>query len=157
MLRNCTKLVALALTSCATIDVSPERQQTLPEIRYLSLDHDFAFVFSNPTARSGGIEAYASPNSTTQYPSFPMGEFRTADNVQCVSVGPAGNTIEFAVRRPIRAGDRYSCLSSNFEVTHCTEACRSAVIRVERSRAPDVGPLRSQMYVDRCRGVLLWS
>lgn len=86
-----------------------------------------------------------------------MRAFRTADNVQCVSVGRPGNTTEYAVRRPIRAGDRYTCLGASFEVALCTDGCRSAIIRVEQARAPDIGPFRSQMYVDSCRGVLIIS
>jgi hypothetical protein len=160
MLGKFTPLLALSLISCASPG-SVERHAAMAsaatEIRYLSLDHARAFVFSGRTARSGGIEAYAPPSPIVPYPSSPMREFRTADNARCVSVGPPGNTIEFAVRHPIRAGDRYSCLGSTFEVTHCTDGCRSAIIRVELARAPDIGPLRSQMYVDSCRGVLIFS
>ena len=159
MLEKLAPLLALILISC----VSPESMESRAaaraagEIRYLSLDHARAFVFSGRTARSGSIEAYAVPPPNQPTPPDPMRTFRTADDVQCVSVGPPGDSIEFAVRRPIRAGDRYTCLGSSFEVTHCTDDCRSAIIRVEHPRAPDIGPFRSQMYVDSCRGVLIWS
>jgi hypothetical protein len=160
MLDRYAPLLALILISCASAGAVERRSATSSspaEIRYLSLDHRRAFVFSGSTARSGGIEAYAPVSPVVPYPSSPLRDFRTADNVRCVSVGPAGNTIEFAVRRPIRAGDRYACLGTSFEVTHCTDNCRSAIIRVERSRAPDLEPFRSQMYVDSCRGVLIIS
>jgi hypothetical protein len=153
-------VLALILISCASpgsVEMRGSASGSVAEIRYLSLDHTRAFVFSGHTARGGSIEAYAVPPSNQPTPPSPMRTFRTADNVQCISVGPPGNTIEFAVRRPIRAGDRYRCLGSSFEVSHCTEACRSAIIRVERSREPDIGPYRSQIYVDSCRGVLIIS
>lgn len=160
MLDKLAPLLALVLISCASTG-SVERRTAASgpaaEIRYLSLDHTRVFVFSGRTARSGSIEAYAVPPPSQPTPPSPMRTFRTADDVQCVSVGPPGNTIEFAVRRPIRAGDRYTCLGSSFEVTHCTDDCRSAIIRVERAREPDIGPFRSQMYVDSCRGLLIWS
>ena len=160
MLKKIVPLLALILISCASAEPVERHAAMLSaaaEIRYLSLDHTRAFVFSGRTARSGGIEAYAPLSPIVPYPSSPMREFRTADDVRCVSVGPLSNTIEFAVRRPIRAGDRYTCLGSSFEVSHCTADCRSAIIRVERARAPDIGPFRSQMYVDSCRGVLVFS
>ena len=159
MLNKLTPLLALMLISCATPGSLGERTAAsgaAAEIRYLSLDHTRVMVFSGNTGRSGGTEAFVSlPTDVT--PPYPMREFRTSDGVQCVTVGPPGNTDEYAVRRPIRAGDRYACLGSTFEVTHCTDNCRSAIIRVERSRAPDIGPLRSQMYVDSCRGLLIVS
>lgn len=113
-------------------------------------------VFSGNTGRSGGTEAFVSlPTDVT--PPYPMREFRTADGVRCVTVGPPGITDQYAVRRPMRAGDRYACLGSTFEVTHCTDNCRSAIIAVATSRAPGLDPIRSQMYVDSCRGLLIWS
>jgi hypothetical protein len=160
MLNKFSPPLALILISCASpgpVERPTAMSSAAGEIRYLSLDHYFAFVFSGQTARSGGIEAYAPLSPVLPYPSSPMRAFRTRDGVECVSVGPAGNTIEFALRRPIRAGDRYGCLGSTFEVTDCTNNCRSAIIRVERARAPDIGPFRSQMYVDSCRGVLIFS
>jgi hypothetical protein len=160
MLDKLPPLLALILISCAApsaVERSAGASGAAAEIRYLSLDHARAMVFSGRTGRSGGIHALGPPNPMNRPPPYPVREFRTIDNAQCVSVGPPGNTDEYAVRRPMRAGDRYVCLGSTFEVTHCTENCRSAIIRVERSRAPDIGPLRSQMYVDSCRGLLILS
>ncbi|HVQ06842.1 MAG TPA: hypothetical protein VMS43_00255 [Allosphingosinicella sp.] len=159
MLGKLAPFLALILISCATPQSVGRRAAAsgaAEEIRYLSLDHTRVIVFSGRTGRSGGIEAYVSLPTDVTPPSL-MREFRTADAVRCVSLGPPGNTIEFAVRRPIRVGDRYACLGTSFEVTHCTDNCRSAIIRVERSSGPDIEPSRSQMYVDRCRGLLIWS
>lgn len=159
MLDKLAPLLALTLISCTSpgsVARHTGASGTAAEIRYLSLDHTRVMVFSGRTGRSGGIEAYVSlPTDVT--PPYPMLEFRTADNVQCVSVGPPGITDQYAVRRPIRAGDRYVCLGSTFEVTHCTDNCRSAIIAVATARAPDIGPFRSQMYVDSCRGLLILS
>lgn len=152
--------LALTLISCASPMPAGRRTgapDAAAEIRYLSLDHVQAFVFSGRTARSGSIEAYAVPPPTQPTPPSPMRAFRTADNVQCVSVGQPGNSVEVAVRRPIRTRDRYTCLGTSFEVTHCTDDCRSAIIRVSRPAGPDLEPSISQMYVDNCRGLLIWS
>lgn len=160
MLDKLALLLTITLISCTStgaVEMQNAASGDAVEIKYLSLDHYNAFVFSDRTARSGSIEAYALPAAIAPYPSSPIRTFRTADNVHCVSVGSPGNTTEFAIRRPIRAGDRYTCLGSSFEVSHCTDDCRSAIVRVERAREPDIGPLRSQMYVDSCRGVLTFS
>ncbi len=162
MLDRLSSLLALLLISCAShrpVETHRRAPEEATEIRYVSLDLSHVMVFSGRTARSGGLEAYAVPVPSpllSGTPS-PMREFRTADNVQCVSVGIAGSTDEYAVRRPIRTGDRYTCLGTSFEVTHCTDDCRAAIIRVERPRAPDIGPFRSQIYVDSCRGLLIES
>lgn len=160
MLARLAPVAALILMFCAASGVARTgagAPRPAAEIHYLSLDHSRAFVFSGRTARSGSIEAYAVPPPDQLTPPSPMRTLRTADGVQCVSVGPPGNTVEFAVRRPIRAGDRYTCLRSSFEVAFCTDGCRSAIIRVEAAREPDIGPFRSQMYVDSCRGMLISS
>lgn len=160
MLGKLAPLLALVLTSCASpgsVDRRTGASGAPAEIRYLSLDHRRVMVFSGGTGRSGGIHNYGPPDPNNPNPPYPMREFHTADGVRCISVGPPGITDEFAVRRPIRAGDRYACLGSKFEVTHCTADCRSAIIGVETSRGPGLDPIRSQMYVDSCRGVLILS
>lgn len=162
MLGRLSLLLTLFLISCATqtpVGTHGRTSHDATEIRYVSLDLAHVMVFSGSTARSGGLEAYAVPVPSPLLPntSYPMRAFRTADNVQCVSVGLSGDTDEYAVRRPIRTGDRYTCLGTSFEVTHCTDDCRSAIIRVERPRAPDIGPFRTQLYVDSCRGLLIES
>jgi hypothetical protein len=150
-------LLSLVLTGCVSRSAT-ETGLSAGEIRYVSLDLTRVLVFSGRTARSGGIEAFAAPASSSLLSgASPMQEFRTRDGVQCVSIGPPGYAIQFAVRRPLRANDRYTCLGSSFEVTHCVNDCRAAIIRVERSRAPDIGPFRSQMYVDSRRGLLVYS
>lgn len=160
MLDKLAPFLGLILISCASPGPAEWRTAApgaAAEIRYLSLDHSSVFVFSGRTARSGSIEAYAVPPPDQPTPPSPMRTFRTAQGVQCVSVGAPENSVQFAVRRPIRVGDRYTCLGSSFEVASCTDGCRSAIVRVELAREPDIGPFRSQMYVDSCRGVLIIS
>ena len=160
MLNKLPPLLALILISCAAHQANEGQMRASTEgteIRYISLDHSRVMVFSGHTARSGGLEAFAIPPPTLPNQPSPMRAFRTADNVQCVSVGPSGNTIEFALRKPILTGDSYTCLGSSFQVTHCTEDCRSAIIRVEQGRGPDLDPFSTQMYIDSCRGLLIWS
>ena len=151
-------VIVLILSSCA----SPQPARThvaapghAQEIRYVSSDFRFVMVFSEGRARSGGILAL----SPGILPSFPAVDVQTSDHVQCVSMGPPGNTVEFAIRRPISAGDRYTCGNTSFRVTRCFEDCRSAVIEVDvpLTGGSDRGTRKAYMFVDRCLGLLGYS
>jgi hypothetical protein len=151
-------VIALTLTSCTTLDPVPRQgaAEAGREIRYVSSDLRFVMIFSNGNARSGDLSAL----SPGVWPSFPTRAVQTTDHVQCISFGPAGNAVEFAIKRPIRAGDRYTCLNTSFLVTRCFEDCLAAVVEVEAppggTRA-GVDTIKSYMYVDSCRGVLVFS
>lgn len=107
----------------------------------------------------GGAKLGVPPALSSIAPLSPAKYFQTADLVQCVSVGPPAATIEFAIKRPIRAGDSYRCLRTSFEISRCFEDCRTAIVDVE---VPLAGPLstgtrKAYLLIDSCVGVLAIS
>jgi len=73
-------------------------------------------------------------------------------------MGAPGNNVEYAIRRPIRAGDRYRCLGTTFRVTRCFAECRAAVVEIDAPLSGGVpGTRKTYMYVDSCVGVLAFS
>lgn len=155
MLRACA-IAVLLLASCASSQPAATHLSTPPsgqDIIYVSSDLRHAAFFSQELARFGPRLALSA-----DWPSSPARYFETGDRVQCVSVGPPGNTEEFAIKRPIRAGETYTCLTTSFRVTRCFEDCRAAVIeRVSQVGGHSRGALTSNMYVDSCRGVLIFG
>lgn len=148
-------ITALALASCAlhrpAVTAAPEAAQ---EIRYVSSDLRFVMVFSNGSARSGNFMAL-SPGLLSP---FPTREIETNDRVRCLSMGPSGSSVEFAIRRPIRAGDRYRCLATSFLVTRCFGDCRAAIIEVAVPLSGGINDTRkAYMYVDTCVGLLVYG
>lgn len=150
-------LVAFTLASCAAqtpaiTDASTARPAQ--EIRYVSSDLSNAMVFSEGSSRAGHILAFSPgavlPSSTR--------EVRTDDGIQCLSAGPPGSSVEYAIKRPIREGDRYTCLRSAFRVTRCFADCRAAIVEVDVPFGGGVpGTSKAYMYVDSCLGLLAWS
>jgi hypothetical protein len=152
-----TKVIAVPivlLVSCAGIDAAVPANP-IQEIVYVSADLSNTIVFSGDRARFGPDLALADPT----WPSSFVRSFESPQHVQCVSIGPEGNTIEFAIKRPIANGERFTCRKSVFRVTRCFGNCRAAIIEAE---TPLVGrnseqSLRRYLYVDDCRGVLAIS
>lgn len=145
--------VALVLgTNTAPLAENASQAPVAQEIKYISSDLRHVAVFSRDHARFGPRLAL-SPD----WGSSPARYFNSGDQVQCVSVGPPGNTEEFAVKRPLRVGERYNCLTTTFRVTRCFEACRAATIERVLKLANRRGNLKSYMYVDNCLGVLAFS
>lgn len=127
----------------------------MSEIQYISADLDNAIVFANRSARAGSILAL----DRGGWPSLPLERIETGDDVQCVSIGPLGNSTEFAIRRPITAEDSYTCRNSVFHVARCAADCETAIIEID---IPLSGPnphgfRRAYMYVDRCVGLVIYS
>jgi hypothetical protein len=123
------------------------------EIKYVSSDLSRVAVFSKERARFGPRLALS-----PVWGSSPVRYFDTGDDVQCVSIGPPGNTEEFAVKRPIKAQESYKCLTTSFRVIHCFEACRAAVVeRVSQVGGHARGTLKSYMYIDGCAGIMAFS
>lgn len=153
--------VALILASCATAqppDSTPTRLEPPQDIRYVSTDLNHVLVFTRAGARFGDLLAL-SPGiwPTNRAEIVPAGE-----GVQCVSIGPPGSSssVEIAIKRPLRAGDRYICLRDSFRVIRCFEDCRAAMVEVQSPGGgdnPRHDPLKSYMYVDSCRGLLAYS
>jgi hypothetical protein len=84
------------------------------------------------------------------------------EGVQCISIGPpdSSNSVQIAIKRPLRAGDRYRCLRESFRVIRCFQDCRAAIVEAQSpgsGNIPRRDPLKSYMYVDSCRGLLAYS
>lgn len=133
-------------TSGATPAVSPG------EIAYVSSDRRHVIIFAQDGAHYGPPLEFL-----PQHPPPATRFLDAGQGVRCVSIGPAENPTNFAIQRPIRMGARFRCLTTSFRVTRCFEACRAAIIeRVWRVGATN-RTLTSYIYVDSCRGVLVFS
>jgi len=144
-------------TSCVADQVSATLTP-IPEpevgVVYVSSDLSFASAFTKDGAQlSVPMFAYGILSSS------PARYFETSDSVQCVSIGSPGNSTEFAIKRPIKAGEQYRCLETNFKVVRCFEDCQAAVVEIGTplTSADGVNVYRRQMYVDRCLGVLIFN
>lgn len=121
---------------------------------YISTDLDSVIIFEKGKVRFGpflAISAAAWGSSAASYIS-------PSDNIQCVTMGPRDGSVEFAIKRPIHAGDHYKCGRTTFVVTRCFMDCRSAVVLVESGLSGGrPGTLKSYMYVDDCLGMVAYS
>jgi hypothetical protein len=121
---------------------------TIGEIVYLSSDLSNIAIFSKGKTRFGPTDlTIANP----EWPAFPAVNLETSDGVQCLSVGEPEIATQYAVKRPLKAGERYRCLKTNFRVTQCFDECRAAIIEIDR------GAYQSHMYVDNCQGMIILS
>lgn len=123
------------------------------EIIYLSSNREFVAVFSKDRARYGPMDlAISNPDWPTSSATY----LQTRDGIQCLSVGPKEYSIEYALKRPIRNDDTYKCLNTKFRVIRCFDACRAAIIKIDRPLGGNrKGTLEGSMYVDNCRGVII--
>jgi hypothetical protein len=152
-LRLLIGIASFVAALAATVPLTQSDQ----DIVYISGDLQHVAVFSPTSARFGPRLALG-----TDWPSSPARYFEPSEHVQCVSVGPPGNppgnTVEFAIKRPIRAGERYRCLTTSFRVIRCFDRCRAAVIEIVSQLGGHArGTLTSHMYVDACLGVVVIS
>ena len=92
------------------------------------------------------------------YPDTAAKSFELPGGISCISIGPPGNSEEFAIKRPIKLGEKYQCLGSIFTVQKCFQDCKSAVIfrEILPSGPPrsDGSKIPSYMLVDECRGMV---
>lgn len=158
LIARVSALAALILASCATAQppAAPQaRIEPAQDIRYVSSDLRHVLVFSRDGARFGDSTALA----RGLWPSHPAVIVAADAGVQCVSIGPAGRSVELAIKRPLRAGDRYRCLRTAFRVTRCFADCRAALVEIAAPASgnnPALGPIRSSMYVDGCLGLVAY-
>ena len=160
MIKSPAAIVVLVLASCvlaSCVSYQPTATRgTMPapaqEVVYASSDLRHIIVFSRD-----GFHVGPPLELTPEFPPPPVRYFETSEGVQCASIGPLENTTDFAIKRPIRAGERYQCRTTSFRVTRCFEDCRAAVIEIETRLVNNRGTLKSYMYVDRCLGVLVFS
>lgn len=151
-----TKLLvfaALLLTSCVSHPSAGSRgvvPTANQEILYASSDLRQIFIFAQDGFHAGPVLEFV-----PEYPPPPVRYFETSDGVQCASIGHS-DTTDFAIKRPIRVGERYRCGTTLFRVAQCFDNCRAAIIEIE-ARLVNNGTLTSHMYVDNCSGVLVFS
>jgi hypothetical protein len=123
------------------------------EIVYLSADRGSLAVFSGESARFGPLDlALRNP----EWPSLPARYFQKG-GTYCVSIGGPAGSREYAIKRPIRKGERYKCQSSSFYVAKCFGDCKSAIIEHKHDLIGDNGFIKSYFYVDSCAGVIGFS
>jgi hypothetical protein len=143
-------VLALAVTASAPPAARAAAPDPAREIRYLSTDLNFVMIFANGQAEFGA------PIVLGTYPFEYVG---AGNDVRCLSMRVTGETsAQFAIRRPIRAGARYSCLRTTFRVSRCFRDCRAAIVEVGIPLSGGVpGRRTAYMYVDSCRGLLAYS
>lgn len=144
-------LLLLILASCASH--RPAATRSVPpsparEIVYASTDLRHIIVFTPDRAEFGPPLDFR-PESRSDPPRY----FEPSEGVQCVSIGIPGNSVEYAIKRPIIAGERYRCGTTSFRVTRCFEDCQAAVVEIVDRR----GIVTSHLYVNNCLGVLAFS
>ncbi|HEX8466632.1 MAG TPA: hypothetical protein VF620_02370 [Allosphingosinicella sp.] len=124
-----------------------ELRSSRQEIVYTSLDSSHSIAFAEDGVRDGPPMDYRpeSPPVESRY-------IAREDGVHCVSIGIPGNTTNYAIKRPIKAGERYRCDRSSFRVVRCFENCRSAIIEYN-SRAGRIREPEGYLYVNDCAGV----
>lgn len=122
------------------------------EIVYTSLDLSHSIVFAQDGVRFGPPLDYRpeSPPPASRY-------IRREDGVHCVSVGIPGNTTNYAIKRPIKAGERYRCDRTSFRVVRCFQSCRSAIIEYDSRFEDKLGAPEGYIYVNSCAGVVAIS
>jgi hypothetical protein len=119
-------------------------------IVYLNAELDYAMVFEEGRAQIGpaALLALAPGKGLSTVESNKGG-------VQCLSVGPAGATVDFAIKRPLKSGARFECGRTQFRVTNCFADCRAAIIEADRPLSgARPGTYVDHLYVDSCRGVI---
>jgi hypothetical protein len=150
-------ILTLFLTSCAhSADYNQiSKYIKKGEVVYLSSDLLDITVFSKERTRFGPTDlTIANP----EWPAYPAVNLGMPDGVQCVSVGEPEIATQYAVKRPLRAGEQYRCLKTIFRVVQCFWECRAAIIEIDRPLSGDKpGAYQSYMYVDNCRGVIILS
>ena len=132
--------------------IRPEPRSAAQEIVYTSLDLSHSIVFAQDGVRFGPPMDYR-PESPPSETRFITGK----DGVHCVSIGIPGNTSEFAIKRPIKAGERYRCGRTQFRVVRCFGRCRSGVIEYDSRSAHKFDEPEGHIYVNSCAGVLAIS
>ena len=129
---------------------------TVEQARYVSADRHLAMTFSSDGFRFGN----AAEVLRGAWPAFPADRVSATNGVKCISIGPLGSGESFAIKRPIRVGESYSCRGTKFRVRQCFLGCKTAIIDRETPASGDQRPgvmLLSQMIVDACSGLLVFS
>ncbi len=150
-------MLAILLASCAQYSKYERisKYTSKDEIVYLSSDMLDIAIFSKERTRFGPTDlTIANPVWPSSFAKY----YQSADGVQCISVGKPEISIEYAVKRPLKAGEEYSCRRTKFRVTKCFNECRAAIIEIDRPLSGNrPGSYQSYMYLDNCRGAIILS
>lgn len=148
----------LLAASCSAYGSQSKGVTHLPfqgEIVYLSSDMEHVAVFSREKTRFGPTNLTI---ANQEWPSDPATYFDLGQGISCISVGSESNSLEYAIKRPIKMDDKYKCLRTEFQVTRCFNKCRAAIIEIDRPLSGNrEGTLEASMYVENCRGVIILS
>ena len=149
------RAAAIVAVSMSYIVAVPCAARGLPQspvpIRYVSADLKHFMIFSQHTALIGTLSGF-NPFAASSYS---VKEVKAAGAVQCISVGLAGSSAQFAIKRPIKLGERYSCLRTVFRISRCFDSCQAAIIEVDRPLTGPAGGIRkAYLYIDSCVGLL---
>lgn len=156
-------LVLKLLTICVLAVALPTQEAALlpnetqapdhDSIVYVSSDLDRAAVFFKDRAVLGTPMMLSRiwPSTGTIY-------LEPEEGVQCISIGPEGSSVQFAIKRPIKKDDTYTCGQTKFRTLKCFFYCRAAIVRVRAPLGSDSRDfLDSYLYVDDCFGVVAFS
>lgn len=122
------------------------------EIVYLSSNLDHVAIFSKNRTRFGPPDLTTDP----RWPSSRARYFEANGGVLCLSIGSETNSSEYAVKRPMKLGEEYTCSRTSFRVAECFDDCKAAIIEMNRPLSGNrSGTYKSSMYVDNCRGVII--
>ena len=147
-----TLILLLVLASSASAQpVTAVTSPSSQEIIYSSTDLRHIFVFAQDGFRVGYPLDYepGHPPAAIRYIS-------REDGVQCVSIGVTGSSMEYAVKRPLRRGERFRCERTSFRVVRCYFECSAAIIAYDTRPAANLGP-EGYLYVHNCLGILVFS
>lgn len=150
--------LSILAVSCVSLQAQTGDTKYLPitsETIYLSSDLADVAVFSKEKTRFGPTDLTI---SNPDFPSSPATYFETVNGVRCISVGSSETSDEYAIKRPIKNGEQYNCLRTNFRVADCFFECKAAIIEIDRRYSGNKpGIYKSYMYIDDCRGVIILS
>jgi hypothetical protein len=145
--------IALAGLFSGEVGALPPNIAPKSDIKYISSDLRHVIVFSDKDARSSSSLAYS-----PLWPATPAKYFDAGSGIGCASIGPQGNTTEYAIKRPFKLNEQYKCLKTRFKVIECFRNCDSAVIEITRRLTGNRGGTRkAYMLASRCAGVLVIS
>ncbi|CAN5244499.1 hypothetical protein BH10PSE14_BH10PSE14_11700 [soil metagenome] len=146
--------LTIILAACGSKSSAGAENNDTAQAVYLSIDYAHVMVFTEHDFRTGDLHALLEG----LYSNVPAKSLRLPGGISCISIGHSGSSEEFAIKRPIKLGEKYQCLGSIFTVQKCFQDCKSAV--VFREIVPS-GPPRSDglkipsyMLVDECRGMV---
>lgn len=136
---------AVILTSCVAI--SPQISDVVPigksAIWYSSTSTNATTVFDGDKIYSGP------PIIETTMSRIMIGD---QEGISCISIGPISSSTEYAIKRPIKKTDSYTCNGTIFYVVDCIDSCREAVVRAYRG-PEKVGVEENYFVVDFCKGI----